>query len=218
MPIPSLIAIDGPVAVGKSTVGRLLARRLGFRFVDTGVMYRALTWLALQRKVDIKDEETLSLLAKEAEIDLTLSSRGETVLVQGCDITRELRDPEVKSCVSLVSKVPGVRQALVAQQRLLAQGEKVVMVGRDIGTVVLPQAELKIFLLASPEERARRRYVERGEANYDATLAELKRRDEIDSQRSLSPLRPAPDAKTIDTEGLSPEQVVDRILDLVGKS
>lgn len=203
--LPSIVAIDGPVAVGKSTVGKLVAQKLGYDFIDTGMMYRALTWLALKLGLDIEDEAALSKLAAETRIE---------------DVTGDLHHPEVEAKVSEVSKVAGVREALVAQQRRMAEKGKVVMAGRDIGTVVLPQAELKIFLGASPEERARRRYrekAERGEANYEDILAELKRRDEIDSQRAISPLRPDPEARIIDTEFLSPEQVVAQIFDIIEK-
>lgn len=215
---PRLIAIDGAVAVGKSTVGKLLSERLEYRFIDTGVMYRALTWLALKRKTNLEDDKALSELAKKIHIDLSFTPE-ERVMVDGQDVTAELRNSEVEAYVSQVSKVPGVRQALVAQQRHLAAGGKVVMAGRDIGTVVLPQAELKIFLLASPSERARRRHEElreKGEqAQYHTVLTELQRRDNIDSQRAISPLRPAPDAHIIDTEGLNPEQVIARILEII---
>jgi cytidylate kinase len=215
MPLPSLIAIDGPVAVGKSTVGSILARRLGYRFVDTGIMYRALTWLALNFKVSSEDEAALSRLARESRIDLIPSPTGERVLVNSQEITAELRDPEVEAQVSQVSQVVGVREALVVQQRRLAEPGGVVMAGRDIGTVVLPQAELKVFLSASPEERARRRHQEQKGASYETILAELKRRDEIDTRRAISPLRPAPDARIVDTEGLTAEQVVAQILKMI---
>lgn len=216
MPKPLLIAIDGPAAVGKSSVGRLLAQRLDYRFIDTGVMYRALTWLALKRGIRPEDEEKLAKLAQSIRIDL---GREGEVLVEGQDVSEKTRSPEVEGAVSTVSRYAEVRRAMVDQQRRLAQGEGVVMAGRDIGTVVLPGAELKLFLQASAEERARRRLREleaRGrQIPYEEVLADLKRRDEIDSRRSLSPLRPAPDAILLDTEGLALEKVVDRILDIL---
>ncbi len=221
MPLPSTITIDGRGAVGKSTVGRILARKLGYSFVDTGEMYRALAWLALQHKIDLTDEATLSRLATEARIEVALQdgSGYNPVSVNGCDVTVEIYTPVVEAAVSQVAKVAGVREVLVAKQRRMAEEGKMVMAGRDIGTVVLPQAELKVFLDASPEERARRRHAELGQKNKltcEDILAELKKRDEIDSQRPLSPLRPASDAKIIDTEGLTPEEVADRIIGLAG--
>jgi cytidylate kinase len=219
MPIPSIIAIDGPVAAGKSTVGRLLAQRLGYRFVDTGSMYRALTWKALRLNTGLEDEGALSRLAESTKIELAPPDR---TLVDGQDVTREIQDPEVEAGVSLVAKVAGVRKVLVKQQQALAQGGKVVMAGRDIGTTVLPHAEVKVYLDASFEERARRRYLElmeRGDAaDYQAVLDDLRRRNEIDSERAISPLQPAPDARIIDTDGISAEQVLSEILTIMGES
>jgi cytidylate kinase len=217
---PSIIAIDGPVAAGKSTIGRLLAQRLGYRFVDTGEMYRALTWKAMKLNVDLEDEAELSRIASSTKIDfmspLSDSKHHCSVLVDGRDVTTEIHTQEVEAGVSLVSKVAGVRRVMVEQQRRLAQDGKIIMAGRDIGTTVLPHAQLKVYLSASSEERGRRRYlevIERGEAaDYQAVLAELMRRDEIDSQRSISPLVPAPDAKMVDTDGLNPDQVLAEIL------
>jgi cytidylate kinase len=216
MPKPVTIAIDGPGAVGKSAIGSLLAQRLGYRFLDTGAMYRALTWLALELGIDLEDEKALEELALEASIELA----SEGVMVGGRDVSPDIRREEVERGVSLVSKVAGVRRALVAKQRQMAQGGEVVVAGRDIGTVVLPHAELKLYLIASPEERARRRYLElvqRGQkGNYEQVLAELKRRDKIDSERALAPLQPAPDAKTIDTDRLNIEQVLAEIMGIIG--
>ena len=219
MPKPSMIAIDGPVASGKSTLGRLLAQRLGYRFVDTGAMYRALTWRAIKLSIDLEDEEELSQLADNTKIEF--APPGDNVLVDGHDVTREIQDWEVEAGVSLVARVAGVRKVLVEQQRGLAQKGEIVMAGRDIGTTVLPHAELKVYLVASIEERARRRYlelVERGEAaDYEAILADLIRRDEIDSERPISPLQPAPEARIIDTDGLSADQVLSEILSMMGE-
>jgi cytidylate kinase len=220
----AIIAIDGPVAVGKSTVGRLVAERLGHRFVDTGAMYRALTWKALGLGINLKDEARLTQLAANTRIDLLPPEDGEegdgAVLVDGCDISPEIHTPEVESGVSPVAKVAGVRKILVSQQRRMAEKSKLVMVGRDIGTVVLPQADLKVYLVASAEERARRRYQEliaRGQRkDYPSILHDLRLRDETDSLRATSPLRPASDAEVIDTEGLSLEEVVEAIYALAG--
>ena len=219
--MPSMIAIDGPVAAGKSTIGRLLARRLGYRFADTGAMYRALTWKAIRLNIDLEDEEALSRLATNTKIELP-SAGDSGVLVNGQDITADIQNFEVEAGVSLVAKVARVREVLVKQQQRLAQGGKIVMAGRDIGTTVLPHAELKVYLVASIEERARRRYlelIERGEtADYHTILADLIRRDEIDSERTISPLQPASDARIIDTDGLSPQQVLSEILGMMGES
>ena len=224
MPRPSLIAIDGPVAAGKSTVGRILAQKLDYRFIDTGAMYRALTWSALHRSINLADEKTVEKLAHDISIDITSPAKEERfcpVFVDRYDVTTEIRSAEVEAGVSQVSRIAGVREALVAQQQRIAEKGNIVMAGRDIGTMVLPQAELKIFLVASAEERARRRYLEQlgqGKAAYQTILTELKRRDKIDTQRSLSPLHPAPDAKIINTDGVGPEEVMAQILTLIGES
>jgi len=216
---PQLIAIDGPVAVGKSSVGSLLAKRLGYVFFDTGMMYRAFTWNVLRSGISIEDEQKLCQLANTTKFDF--------VPLQGCylspliddeDVSSKLLRPEVEEHVSLTSKIAGVRQTLILEQRRLAQRGKIVMAGRDIGTVVLPWAELKIFLTASTEERARRRYkelLERGEnSSLEIVLADLKKRDEMDIHRTISPLKPAEDAIIIDTENFTLEQVVDKIYTL----
>lgn len=220
---PQLIAIDGPVAAGKSSVGRLLARRLGYHFFDTGNMYRALTWRAIELGINLEDEASLVQLATNTRIDLTPSSFGEgeapQIRINGQDISSYIRSPEVERGVAVVSKVAGVRKAMVSEQRRLVHEGKIVMAGRDIGTVVLPEAELKVYLVASAGERARRRYQEliaQGDnVDYDSILAELRSRDEIDSQRPISPLRPAADARIIDTEKLTLEEVVDKVYSLV---
>lgn len=211
---PQVIAIDGPVAVGKTTVGRLLARRLNYHFVDTGMMYRALTWKALRTGINPYDADGLTKMAYETR----LSVDEEGINVDGVTVGEELRSPEVERKVSLVSMVPGVREAMVQRQRELADRGGIIMAGRDIGTVVLPEAPLKVFLTASAKERARRRHSELGgREDYETILRDLERRDELDSSRSISPLKPAPDAHIIDTENLTPEEVVDRILALIGE-
>ena len=219
MPRPSTIAIDGPVAVGKSTVSRMLAQRLGYRYVDTGMMYRALTWRAMGLNIDLEDEERLTALARDTTFEL---APPDSVLVDGIDVSSDIRHPDVERAVSLVAKVPGVREVLVQRQQALGHGGRVVMAGRDIGTVVLPDAELKVYLCASVEERARRRYHEvvgRGETiDYQDVVADLKRRDAIDSGRAVSPLEPAGDARLVDTDKLSLEQVLSEILRLMDES
>ena len=211
-----LIAIDGPVAVGKSSVGSLLAGRLGYVFFDTGMIYRAFTWKVLKSGISIEDEQKICQLANTTKFNF--------VPLQGCylspfiddeDVSSKLLRPEVEAQVSLISKIAWVRQTLIQEQRRLAQRGKLVMAGRDIGTVVLPWAELKIFLTASTEERARRRYkelLERGEnSSLEIVLSDLKKRDEMDINRTISPLKPAEDATIIDTENFTLEQVVDKI-------
>ena len=217
---PSIIAIDGPAASGKSTIGKRLADTLGYLFFDTGVMYRAVTWLALQRGLNLEDETAITLLAESVPIDVQPPSQADgracDVVVEGKDITWKTRRPEVDANVSVVSAYPGVRRALSAQQRRIGQRGRVVMVGRDIGTVVLPEADLKIYLDASAEERARRRYDEiiaRGEsANYDEILAKVIERDRIDSTRDVAPLKAAEDAVVVDSDKLSAEEVFQGIL------
>jgi cytidylate kinase len=216
---PQLIAIDGPVAVGKSSVGSLLAKRLGYVFFDTGMVYRAFTWKVLKSGIPIKDEQKLCQLANTTKFDFVpLQGCRLSPLIDDEDVSSKLLCPEVEAYVSLVSKIAGVRQTLIQEQRRLAQRGKVVMAGRDIGTVVLPWAELKIFLTASTEERARRRYkelLERGEnSSLEMVLADLKKRDEMDIHRTISPLKPAEDAIIINTENFSLEQVVDKIYTL----
>jgi len=220
--LKSLIAIDGPVAVGKSSVGSLLAKKLDYVFFDTGLMYRAFTWKALKFGIPPTNEKELSQLAGITKFDFVSHQEGYlSPLIDGEDVSAELLCPEIEDQVSLISKVAGVRQMMVSEQQVVAQRGKVIMAGRDIGTVVLPWAELKIFLVASVKERANRRYkelLERGEkVDYDATLADLKRRDDIDTHRTISPLKPAANAIIIDTEKLSLKQVVDKIYDLAAK-
>jgi cytidylate kinase len=220
---PSTIAIDGPAASGKSTIGALLAERLGYLYFDTGVMYRAVTWAALARGVAIEDEAAITALAERLRIDVVRPTvddgRQYTVLADGEDVTWQIRHPEVERGVSPVSAYPGVRAALTTQQRRIGRQGSIVMVGRDIGTVVLPDAELKIYLDATVGERAGRRYrevVERGEpADYEAILAAVRRRDEIDSSRVWAPLTVAQDAVVIDTTPLSVDRVLERVLALV---
>lgn len=215
---PQLIAIDGPVAVGKSSVGLRLAKRLGYIFFDTGMIYRAFTWKVLKAGIspEDKDKQKLCDLAAATEFDFIPAKEGAlSVVVDGEDVSSRLLSPEIEGLVPLIAKVAGVRQAMVSQQRKLAQRGKVIMAGRDIGTVVLPRAELKVFLTASTEERAKRRHREllkRGEnSSLENVLADLKRRDEMDMNRSISPLKPAADAIIINTESVNLEQVVDRI-------
>lgn len=223
LPKPSTIAIDGTVASGKSTIGGLLAERLGYTYLDTGAMYRAVTWVALEEGIDIADEEAITGLAESVEINITLPTvddgRQYTVYADGQDVTWQIRRAEVNANVSPVSAYPGVRKALTDQQRQIGGQGRIVMVGRDIGTVVLAEANLKIYLDAIVEERARRRYreiLERGEeADYEEVLAAMRRRDKIDSEREAAPLRPAGDAIIIDTTELSIAEVLANVEELV---
>ena len=225
MNIPNIIAIDGPAASGKSTLAEKLAISLGYLFFDTGIMYRAITWMALQRGVPVEDEPSVTSLAESVAIDIRTPSKDDgrsyDVLVGGTDITWEIRRPEVEVNVSVVSAYPGVRRALTTQQRRIGMRGKVVMVGRDIGTVVLPEADLKIYLDASVEERARRRYEElltRGEsATLEDILEAMRIRDQIDSTRDIAPLRPAVDAVILDSDNFNADQVFEQAELLVRK-
>jgi cytidylate kinase len=217
-----IVAIDGPAASGKTAVGVRVAARLGYRFVDTGAMYRAMTWLALRRTIDVHDTNALAVLASRTKIEVGDSPAGSVeptaVVLDGHDATPHLRDDDVDANVSFVSRVPGVRSALVRIQRELAERGRVVMAGRDIGTVVLPGARLKIYLDASVSVRAERRAQQLHSAGIPADLgalqAELARRDSIDSSRDASPLTPAEDAVIIHTDGMSVDEVVERIVEL----
>jgi CMP/dCMP kinase len=216
---PSIIAIDGPAASGKSTLGFRLAESLGYLFFDTGVMYRAVTWAAILRKVDPGDEAGVTTLAEQVVIDIQPPSAGDgracDLLIDGRDATWEVRKPEVEAFVSVVAAYPGVRKALSAQQRRIGMRGQVVMVGRDIGTVILPEADLKIYLDASAEVRAKRRYdenINRGKpADYDKILANVIERDRIDSTRAVAPLTAAEDAVHVDSDLLDAEQVFQQV-------
>ena len=220
---PRIIAVDGSAASGKSTIGRRLAAYLGYPFLDTGVMYRAVTYAALREGVDLDDADALSALASRVRIDVRLPGAGEEgparVYLDGEDVTDRLRAPEVEESVSIVSRVAGVREALVEKQRRIADAGPIVMAGRDIGTVVLPDADLKIYLDASLEERAARRHREfetlGRTVSKEEVLADIRRRDQIDSERAVSPLRPADDAVIIETDGLSQDDVLARVVSLI---
>ena len=215
------IAIDGPAASGKSAAGEAVARRLGVRFLDTGVMYRAITVAALQRGVSVHDQDALTALADAAEIRLERGAQGDRLLLDGEDITDKLRTDAVDANVAAVSAVGGVRRALVAPQRAVAAQGGVVMAGRDIGSVVLPDADLKIFLTASAETRARRRAAQQGaadaagdDAEYQKILRALRRRDKIDGERADSPMRQAEDAVEIRSDDMTLNEVVAKIIAL----
>jgi cytidylate kinase len=222
MSLPSIIAIDGPAASGKSTLGFRLAEVLGYLYFDTGLMYRAVTWLALKQGIDVSDERAVTRLAEDVPIEVTAPSledgRACDVVVDGHDITWDIRKPEVDANVSVVSAYSGVRNALTTQQRRIGMRGRVVMVGRDIGTVVLPEADLKIYLDASSEERAQRRHKEilgrGGRASYDDVLGKVIDRDRIDSTRAIAPLKPADDAVILDSDALDADEVFEKAYDL----
>ena len=219
MKYPNIIAIDGPAASGKTTIANQLAEKWGYLFFDTGVMYRAVTWLALHKNILTKDEALVTDLADRIKIDVAPPSKDDgreyDVIADGIDVTWKIRKNKVDSQVSRVSAYPGVRKALTKQQRRIGLVGKVIMVGRDIGTVVLPEADLKIYLDASVEERANRRYKQRVDRGEDVelrkVLKKLKKRDNIDSTREVAPLRAAEDAVLINTDDLSIAEVVSKI-------
>jgi cytidylate kinase len=211
------VAVDGPGGSGKSTVARALARRLGLRYLDTGAMYRALTWLALQRGIATDDADALADLARSASLAVGTDPDAPTVMIEDVDVAGPIRGPEVTAAVSAVSAVPAVREQLVALQRTLiavAAGSSagIVAEGRDIGTVVAPDAPLKVFLTASATERARRR-ADETEADAATTELDLARRDQLDSSRAASPLAQAPDAIVVDSTTMGIDEVVDMIVE-----
>ena len=222
MACAKIVAIDGPAGSGKSTLGRKLADYLNYLFFDTGVMYRAVTLAALKGGIEVADEAAVTRLAEQVSIDVRPpsvdDSRSYDVLLNGQDVTWEIRQPDVDANVSAVSAYLGVRHALTQQQRRVGLRGEVVMVGRDIGTVVLPEADLKIYLDASVEERARRRYKEllqRGEpADYQEILEAMIKRDRCDSTRQYAPLKAAKDAVILNSDGLDADQVLEKVRDL----
>jgi CMP/dCMP kinase len=203
-----IVAIDGPAGAGKSTVARALAERLGFRYLDTGAMYRALTWLAMKRGLDLGNADALAQLAQEQPV---LFSEGDRVSIAGTDVTSSIRSDRVDRMVPVVARHTPVREVMRDRQRQLGRDGDVVIEGRDIGTVVAPQAEVKVYLVADREVRARRRMTERPGIGADALATDLRKRDARDAER----MQPAPDAIEIDTTSLEVEDVVDRIEALV---
>lgn len=219
------ITLDGPAASGKSTLGERLAKALNFIYLDTGVMYRAVTLAALNKNVEIDNEELVTQVAEEIDLDIRSASvddgRSNDVILDGKDVTWDIRLPEVEAHVSQVSAYRGVRVAMTNKQREIGERGGIVMVGRDIGTVVLPNAEIKLYLDASVEERARRRHLElinRGkQSDFEFVLDDLKRRDKIDSSREIAPLKPAADALLIDSDNMNAEEVFTYILEIISK-
>ncbi|AAT63236.1 (d)CMP kinase [Bacillus paranthracis] len=213
------IAIDGPAAAGKSTVAKVVAKKLSYVYIDTGAMYRTITYAALEQKVDIENEEQLMEVVKNVKIEFQQGENTQLVFLNGQDVSEVIRTPEVTNRVSIVAKHRLVREEMVRRQQELAEKGGVVMDGRDIGTHVLPDAEVKIFMLASVEERAERRHLENMNKGFDSNLEQLKeeiaQRDKLDSEREVSPLKKADDALELDTTSLSIEEVVQKIMGIV---
>jgi cytidylate kinase len=214
------VTIDGPAGAGKSTVARMLARRLGCSYIDTGAMYRAVTLKALRAGINLHDEAALTKLAESINVELIVGAKEITyVLLDGEDVSSEIRSPRVSQNVSLVACIAGVRRELARRQRKMAKDGGVVMEGRDAGTVILPEAQFKFFLTASEKERARRRRADLKAAGVEVELArltkEIKERDRLDSSREFAPLQPAPGAQIVDSSRLRAEEVVELILNQI---
>jgi len=215
---PKIIAIDGPVATGKTVIGRLLSEEMEYRFLDTGTLYRAIAWLSIQHDINPWDETALTAIASKYNLDIIGNER--RILINGNPVQLEHYRVEIDKIVSLIASVSGVRDSLIQQQRKLADQGNIVIVGRDIGTVVAPHATLKLYLQATAEERTKRRFAELQRSGHTITyaevLSELCARDRLDSERSHSPLKPAGDAYMIDTDGLTIDQVLSQILEIIG--
>jgi len=216
-----IVTIDGPAASGKSTAAYLLSKRLGFVYLDTGAMYRALTWKALQNLIDFENQELLSKMAENTKIDIfpREDTPGAMVFVDGKDVSNFLRTPQINRWVSVLSRVRGVRSAMTKLQREIAKEKSVVAEGRDMGTVVFPWADVKIFLTASLKERAKRRWKELQEKGVNCSIEEIKKelelRDKIDSEREIAPLKKAEDAFVVDNTNLDICQTLERLLNIV---
>ncbi|NMO78269.1 MULTISPECIES: (d)CMP kinase [Niallia] len=212
------IAIDGPAAAGKSTVAKIVAEQLGYIYIDTGAMYRALTYKAINHNLNLEDEKSLINMLNETVIELFPGEQGQLIFLDNKDVTKEVRSSEVTNSVSIVSKHKLVREEMVRRQQMFAVNGGVVMDGRDIGTHVIPAAEVKIFLLASVDERAIRRHKENVLKGYESDLEQLKQeiaaRDKLDSEREIAPLKKADDAIEMDTTSLSINDVVEKIMEL----
>ncbi|PEB52646.1 cytidylate kinase [Bacillus pseudomycoides] len=215
------IAIDGPAAAGKSTVAKVVAKELSYVYIDTGAMYRTLTYAALEQNVDIENEEKLMDVLKNVHIEFQQGENTQLVFLNGQDVSEVIRTPDVTNRVSIVAKHRLVREEMVRRQQELAAKGGVVMDGRDIGTHVLPNAEVKIFMLASVEERAERRHLENMKKGFASSLEQLKKeiaqRDKLDSEREVSPLKKADDALELDTTSLSIEEVVQKIMNIISE-
>jgi len=218
-----IIALDGPSGAGKSTIAKSIARKLGMSCLDTGAMYRSIAWWALEHGIALDDADALGAVARQKDISFEVEPGDPSpkkVLIDGIDVTSQIRTGEIDRSVSIVSSHVPVREALVEQQRRIGNAGDYVVEGRDIGTTVFPNAAVKVFMTASAEERARRRVRQNekhgvGNVEYEQVLADIMRRDELDSSRDTSPLRPADDAVILDTSDLSIDEVVERICSLV---
>lgn len=221
-----VIAIDGPAAVGKSTMGKIIARELGFLYIDTGAIYRAITWKVLKNNINVYDEDTISNLVSNTYITIEKKNRNSlkgyyNIFIDGEDVTEEIRSPKIDQNVSQIAKLPKIRKQLIYLQRKLAKKGNILMEGRDIGSVILPQADIKLYFTASEEERIKRRYKELVDKGYNIDYKEVKKqivqRDEIDSKRKYAPLIKAKDAILIDSTEKSIEEVKDKILKTIKK-
>ena len=221
-----VIAIDGPAAVGKSTMGKLIAREFGFLYIDTGAIYRAITWKVLNNNINVYDEDTISKLVSNTYITIEEKNRYSLkgyyrIFVDGKDVTEEIRNPGIDQNVSHIAKLPKIRRQLIYLQRKLAEKGDIVMEGRDIGSVILPKADIKLYFTASEEERIKRRYKELIDQGYNIDYREVKKqivqRDEIDRKRKYAPLIKAKDAILIDSTAKSIEEVKDKILKIISK-
>ena len=216
------IAIDGPAGAGKSTIAKRLAKKLGFSYVDTGAMYRAMAYYFLQHNIDAKDENAIAAACPDVDVTITYENGEQQVLLNGENVNGVIRNEEVGNMASSTSVYPVVRKKLVELQRQLAKSADVIMDGRDIGTVVLPHADLKIYQIASVETRAKRRYLENKERGLEADLEtikkEIEQRDYQDMHRAISPLKKADDAIELDTSNMTLEEVVDQVLTLINKT
>ncbi len=213
-----IIAIDGPAGSGKSTIAKIVAEKLRFRYIDTGSMYRSVAWKSLQKKITLGDEDAVANIARETKIELVPRENGQSVFIDGEDITSQLKEETISRGAAIVAAQPAIREIMTAKQRELGKQGEVVIDGRDIGTVVFPQADKKFFMDADPEERGRRRFTELKDkkqiANADlATIIEqVKQRDHEDRNRKIAPLKKAKDAILIDTTHLSIDEVVEQIM------
>ena len=221
-----VIAIDGPAAVGKSTMGKLIAREFGLLYIDTGAIYRAITWKVLNNNINVYDEDTISKLVSNTYITIEEKNRYSLkgyyrIFVDGKDVTEEIRNPSIDQNVSHIAKLPKIRRQLIYLQRKLAEKGDIVMEGRDIGSVILPKADIKLYFTASEEERIKRRYKELIDQGYNIDYREVKKqivqRDEIDRKRKYAPLIKAKDAILIDSTAKSIEEVKDKILKIISK-
>lgn len=213
------IAIDGPAGAGKSTISKFIAAEMGYLYIDTGAMYRAIGYKAIKENIDLDDNKKVEAMAQESDIELKITDHGQSIFLDGKDVTPFIRTPEVSMAASKVSAIGAVRKTLVDLQRKIAGSNNVIMDGRDIGTVVLPDAEIKIFLTASAEDRAMRRYLELKEkgvdVNYQEVLEDMETRDYNDSHRAESPLKAADDATVIDTSGQTLGESVQTIVEFI---